>query len=183
MPRAPRIIDPNSVYHITGRGNNRSTIFHVKEDYQRYYSLLKEKKKTYGFSIFHYTLMPNHIHLLVRPNNAEFSAAMHAVQMNYAKDYCKKYNFKGHVWQGRFDDSRVENDAYLFACGNYIETNPVRAGLVVNPEDWDWSSYRFYAFAESNDIVDLDPLFDSLGLSDEKNRIMYRALVDKTRAV
>jgi putative transposase len=127
--------------------------------------------------------MPNHIHLLLKPNVDNFSACMHLIQMSYAKKYCWKYHFIGHVWQGRFRSSLIENDAYLLACGNYIEMNPVRAGLTHLPEYWEWSSHRFYAFGEANDIIDADPLYKSFGDSETSRRVFYRQTLQMTRGV
>ncbi len=182
MPRPPRKIDPNGTYHIISRGNNKSLIFHDTNDYKVYILLLTEVKRSHGFYLYHYVLMPNHVHLLLKPNGDKLSKFMHAVQMKYAKYYCKKYNFIGHVWQGRFKNVEIGNDAQLLACGNYIEMNPVRAGLVYRPEDWEWSSYNYYAHGAKNPLVDPDPLFISSGGITETIRQKYQQTLDKTRA-
>lgn len=106
---------------------------------------------------------------------------MHRIQLMYAQRYCKKYQFIGHVWQGRFKNLLIESDSYLFACGNYIEMNPVRAGLVTLPEDWEWSSYRYYAFGAPDPIIEPDVLFEALGRSMKERREAYRQTISKTR--
>ncbi len=183
MARAPRLIYPDETYHIICRGNNKSSIFHCPEDYAWYLTALEEAKRRYGFSLYHYVLMPNHVHLLLRPNDGGLSESMHVMQMRYAKHYCKKYRFIGHVWHSRFKSLLIENDAYLLACGNYIEMNPVRAGLVTIPDDWGWSSYRYYAHGEDNSIVEADPLFVSFKEIKNDIRAMYRQTLHLTRAI
>ncbi len=182
MPRPPRLIDPEGTYHVISRGNNKSLIFHGENDYKTYLDILLQAKRLFGFCLYHYALMPNHVHLLLNPTGDKLSKIMHAIQMNYARYYCKKYNFVGHVWQGRFKSIVIENDAQLLSCGNYIEMNPVRAGLVNRPEDWEWSSNRYYAQGAINSLIDPDPLFISPEAITDIIRQKYQQTLDKTRA-
>lgn len=181
MARPPRMIDPGSLYHFYDRGNNRNRIFTSPRDYEHFLEILALAKEKFGYSIFHYCLMPNHFHLLIRPNGNTASAFMHSIKNSYSKYFCTKYGFVGHVWQGRYKHKLIETDAYLFAAGNYIEMNPVRGGLVRHPADWRYSSYRHYAYGEIDRLVETDPFYSSLGHSDGKRRSEYQRLIDKTR--
>ena len=60
----------------------------------------------------------------------------------------------GPIWWGRFGSQLVENERYLYACGLYIEMNPVEAGLVLKPEEWDYSSSRHYFLKKKDELVD-----------------------------
>lgn len=182
MGRPKRNIDPSGTYHIICRGNNKLPIFRCPEDYQRYLFLLLKAKYAYGFLMYHYVLMPNHVHLLIKPEHGKFSSCMHLIQTNYAKYFCKKYDFVGHVWQNRFKSISIETDSYLIACGSYIEMNPVRAGIVSQPDEWRWSSCGFYMRGEMNLLLNADPLYESLGKHEEERRIAYRHLLLNTRA-
>lgn len=81
----------------------------------------------------------------------------------------------------------IEKDSYLLVCGKYmvallhsapyIELNPVRAKLVEKPEDYRWSSYRVYAYEESNALIDMNPLYETLGKTKEERQISYRDFV------
>lgn len=183
MARANRslLIAPGETYHVIARGSGKMRIFLDDADYAAYRNLLAAYAKIYGVDIFHYVLMPNHIHVLLRPSAANLSGFMHAVQLGFAKRYCKKYRRVGHIWQGRYKSLAVANDAYLFACGNYIEMNPVRAGLVANPKDWKHSSYRKYAFGKQDALVTTDPFYPSLGATETERQRTYRETVAKTR--
>jgi len=156
-------------------------IFRDAEDYSAYLDLIGAGLKMCGVDLFHYVLMPNHFHLLVRPSAANLSACMHFVQLTYAKRFCKKYRRVGHVWQGRYKSLPIMNDAYLFACGNYIEMNPVRAGIVTAPEKWRFSSYRAYAFGERDRLITIDPFYPTLGANAADRQREYRKNVAKTR--
>lgn len=78
--------------------------------------------------------------------------------MTYSLWFGKKYNKVGHIWQGRFKSSPVLKDEYLLNCINYIEMNPVRAGLVSNPMDYKWSSYKCRMLGIKNGILDIPRL-------------------------
>jgi len=56
------------IYHVINRGNNRQAIFLEDEDYELYLGLLYRYKQKFGFKLFSYCLMTNHIHLLIRVN-------------------------------------------------------------------------------------------------------------------
>jgi REP-associated tyrosine transposase len=50
----------------------------------------------------------------------------------------------GHLFQGRYQAILVEADAYALELSRYIHLNPVRAGMVAKPEQYQWSSSRSY---------------------------------------
>lgn len=182
MARLSRTISvvPGEIYHIIARGNGGMTVFHLSENYEDYLDLLREASQKYGVEIFHYVLMPNHIHLLVKPAE-ELSQFMHIIQMTYAKRFCRDQKFLGHVWQGRYKNLLISSDAYLFACGNYIEMNPVRAGLTSSPSGWEYSSYGVYANGEMNPLVTIDPFYENLGRDQNERQYKYRESIALTR--
>lgn len=182
MGRKPRIIDSAGYYHIIHRGNEKRVIFHDEDDYRKYLTLLSEAKGLFGFSLFHYVLMPNHIHLLLRPNNNHLSRAMHAIHMNYSRYRKKRYKTVGHIWQGPFKSLHINSDAYMLSCGNYIELNPVRAKLVKYPKVWKYSSYHFYAFGKKNPLLEESPIYTSLGLTSNEREVTYRKVISLTRS-
>jgi putative transposase len=179
MPRKRRqdIVRAGNYYHVIARGNNRRDIFRSSDDYDYYRCRLLKAKRLCAVSLFHYVLMPNHIHLLVSPSTDDLGVFMHRVQMPFAKRYCRINSYVGHVWQGRFKSLLVDSDAYLYACGNYIEMNPVRAGLVASPEGWQYSSYGYYGAGADDQLVDEDPFFAGLAKTKRQRRINYRKLV------
>jgi putative transposase len=79
---------------------------------------------------------------------------MQGMQLAYTLRTNRKYRRVGHLWQDRFKSFVVERDAYLLECGRYIERNPLRCGLVDNPLDYPWSSYRVYAAAGSDPALE-----------------------------
>lgn len=183
MPRTARrdIVTAEGLYHVIVRGNDRRVVFRKALDYQKYLMYIRAAKAKHGVAVLHFVLMPNHVHFLVRPAH-DLEGFMHAVQLAYAKHFRVEYGHSGHVWQDRYKSLVIDNDAYAIACGNYIEMNPVRAGLVARPEEWRHSSYRHYAFGERSDLVDTDPYFRTLGRTVKERQREYRSLLAMTRS-
>jgi len=160
------------------RGNNKNIVFRVAKDYERYLELLARFKRELAFDLYHYCLMPNHVHLLVRTTQAQdFSLFMKKINLSYFRYYKQKYQWVGHFWQDRYKSQPVGKDDYFIQCGKYIELNPVRAGLVEDPGDYQFSSYRYYCQGQLNPLLTNDIFYDQLGVSAAEKREAYRRLV------
>jgi REP element-mobilizing transposase RayT len=146
-------------YHIYNRGNNRQSIFFERENYlyflrqvRKYLAgqgQISEVLKTseiyaHPITVVAYCLMPNHYHLLVRPNDDELSRHMMRLSVSYTKAVNKRYGRTGSLFQGQFRAVLVDTDEHLLHLSRYIHLNPVHARLVRRPEDWEFSSYRDY---------------------------------------
>ncbi len=178
MPRPPRLLLSKSFYHVMARGNNRMPIFRDGQDYARYLSLIERFKVGCSFDLFHYCLMPNHLHLLVQTKSAhDFATFMKQVSLAYYHYFRKKYGWVGHFWQGRYKSQPVGKDDYFVQCGKYIELNPVRAGLVAEPYLWLWSSYHYYVKGQNNSLLAEDMFYAALGPSKEARQLAYAALL------
>jgi len=159
------------------------TLFKGSEDYRSYLADIAELKTPHGVLLYHYALMPNHIHLLLRILEDGLSPFMKNLQCRFAKRFCRNNAFAGHVWQGRFKSKLIDNDEYLLTCGNYIEMNPVRSGLADDPIDWPYSSYNFYAYGGPDQLVDANPLYRSLGSNAAQRQKAYRQSIRETTSV
>lgn len=160
MPRDARLLLSQSYYHIMIRGNNKNVIFRQKEDYLYYLELIGRFKKESPFDLFHYCLMPTHIHKLIRTKKAkDFSSFMKKIELAYFHYFRKKYGWVGHFWQGRFKSQAVGKDEYFVQCGKYIELNPVRKKIVSDPKEYKSSSYRFYVVGKADPLITPDPFY------------------------
>ncbi|GFP20383.1 putative transposase, partial [Candidatus Hakubella thermalkaliphila] len=156
MPRAARIAPSEHIYYPDKRGNNRQDVFKEENDCQRYLDILQRYKEKYKFKLYHYALMKNHIHLVIETTggSGKLSDIMKGINLSYAQHYKNKYRHIGHFWQDRYKSILISKDAYLFACGSYVELNPVRARIVEDPKDYRWSSYNAYAYGKKDYITD-----------------------------
>jgi len=142
MPRVSRITAPGYPHHVTQRGNYQQPVFETDHDFRQYLLWLKEYKEKYLLDIWAYCLMFNHVHFICVPGKDDSLArTFNTLHMKYAQYLHKKKNLRGHLWQGRFY-SCILDETHLYAAVRYVENNPVRAGIVNNPEEYKWSSAR-----------------------------------------
>lgn len=140
MPRLARNVFPKLPHHITQRGNRREDIFFTEADRKLYLKWLNEYSQKYNVDVLAYCLMTNHVHLILKPDTKDgLQRVLKPLHMRYAQYINKAKGWKGHLWQGRFFSSALD-EAYLWSAIRYIEQNPVRAGMVNNAEDYLWSS-------------------------------------------
>jgi REP element-mobilizing transposase RayT len=144
MARSLRIDFPDAYHHVTARGVMGHDIFHTGEDRQFFLSRLAEAHQRWEIVVYGYCLMSNHVHLELRTPRGELSRAMQWVMQSHAARMNRAHGRAGHLFQGRFRSVLVEADSHLHELTRYIHLNPVRAGLVRRPEDYEWSSYRAY---------------------------------------
>lgn len=96
----------------------------------------------YGAAVHAYVLMTNHVHLLITPSTTSaIPKVMQSVGRRYVQYINKTYHRSGTLWEGRYKASIVDAEDYLLACYRYIELNPIRVNMVVQPIEYRWSSY------------------------------------------
>lgn len=179
MARRPRYAPSNCIHHIFARGNNKQQIFMEEADYLHYLAILKKYKKQYNFHIYHYALMNNHVHLLaITSQEGDISRIMKCVNSSYALFFRKKYGGIGHFWQDRFKNIPVLTEQYYLKCAGYIELNPVKAGLVLHPKDYKWSSYKTHAYGYQDDVIDENPFYGIFGNNEGERRMNYVNFID-----
>ncbi len=149
MPRRPRVNLVGYPQHIVQRGHNRAANFFGEEDYHCYLHRLKDSAGIYGCDLHAYALMTNHVHLLVSPKRSDtIPRFMQSLGRRYAQYVNRFYKRSGSVWEGRYKASVIHADEYLLACYRYIELNPGAAGMVGDPGEYRWTSYRWHALGE-----------------------------------
>ena len=176
MPRRTRMYLPGLPYHLTQCGNNREACFIEPDNYQYYLELWQEVARRYGVAVHAYCLMTNHIHFLVTPQSpTAISNTMKVVGSRYARYINLHYKRTGTVWEGRHYSSLIQSEKYLLICHRYIELNPVRAGMVVRPEEYRWSSYGANAWGDESLLMPHEEYL-MLGFDIESRCRAYRKL-------
>ena len=118
-------------------------------------------------------------HLLVEPAEVgDLVRFMQSVGRRYVRYINQAYRRTGTLWEGRFKSTAVSCDEYLIACSRYIELNPVRAGLVVHPKDYRWSSYRHRALGLPDRLLDEDVWYAGLGADEKERQERYQRWID-----
>jgi putative transposase len=140
MPRQPRKVYPDIPHHVTQRGNRRERVFFSDSDRQAYLRWLGEYTQKFKIDVLAYCLMSNHVHLIMVPSTVDgLHRALKPLHMRYAQRINRAREWKGHVWQGRYFSSALD-EAWFCAAVRYVERNPVRAQMVRQAEDYPWSS-------------------------------------------
>ncbi len=156
MPRIARVVVPRYPHHITQRGTNKLEIFTDNEDRHCFLEFLDEWANKTKSDVWAYCLMTNHFHILISPNSTDgLGKCLHGVTFRYAQYFNMKYSRSGRLWQNRYFSCPVDKDEYLWAVVKYIEMNPVRAGIVMKPEMWNWSSASEHIKGEKDDKINL----------------------------
>jgi putative transposase len=101
---------------------------------------------------------------------------MQSLGRRYVQYINRFYRRTGSLWEGRYKSSLVQLETYLLACYRYIELNPVRAGMVTDPGQYRWSSYRANGLGQADAWLAPHPLYLALGGTNPEREQSYRAL-------
>jgi putative transposase len=160
MARLPRLVIPGLPHHVTQRGNGRARTFFGEADYALYRDLLAASCRAADVEIWSWVLMPNHVHLILTPADADgLRRALAPVHRRYAGAVHARFQRTGHFWQGRFGAVAMD-EAHLAAAVRYIALNPVRARLVEQARDWRWSSVPAHLTGRDDGVTTLSPVLD-----------------------
>lgn len=180
MARQPRFMLPNQSQHIIQRGVNRCSIFTDNEDYQLYLTKLAQACERFGCKVHSYVLMHNHVHLLLTPlARTSISRVMQSLGRNYVQYFNYKYNRTGTLLEGRYKASLLDAEQYLLTCHRYIELNPVRAGIVLHPVEYPWSSYHRNALGDHDKLISEHITYHRLGTTTTTRQAAYQSLFDE----
>ena len=164
------------------RGHNRQVVFRSDEDYLYYLANLQEWKQKLGCKVYAYCLMTNHVHLVVDPGDDERNLAllMKRVAGRQTRYVNKVEHRSGSLWEGRYKSSPINTNEYLLACCRYVELNPVRAGVVLDPLAYRWSSYGSKVGEYHQEWLDDDPCYLALANSADERAVRYAAWLAET---
>jgi putative transposase len=124
--------------------------------------------------------MDTHYHSLVTPRHAHaLPRTMKAIGERYSTYFNRKYDRIGTPWSGRYRALPVESAQYWLACLRYIEQNPVRAGLVKAPQDYQWSSYRAHGLGERITWLAEHAVLNDLAGTCTERCAVYRSLCEQ----
>ncbi len=179
MARLPRLSVPGYPHHVIQRGNNRQAIFASSADYMLLLTLLAQSAQKFGVAVHAYVLMTNHFHILATPEqSSSLPLMMQAVGRSYVRYFNDAHSRTGTLWEGRYRSTLIQTDRYLLTCMAYLDLNPVRAGLVREAKDYQWSSHRHYIGQRADKLVTPHSLFWTLGNTPFSREAAYADLVD-----
>ncbi|MFU8769200.1 MAG: transposase [Desulfotignum sp.] len=175
MARKVRIHYPGAFYHVMLRGNARQTIFHDPLDVTQFEKFLVQGLERFRICVCAFCWMPNHVHMAVQVSDVPLSKMMQVLSQRYTGWFNHRYDRAGHLFQGRFRAILIDQDGYLRELVRYIHRNPVRAGIVSDPIDYQESSHRAYVAIPKTPIAWLttEPVLRQFGSTRESARAAY----------
>jgi REP element-mobilizing transposase RayT len=188
MPRRETPFIPDEYYHLYNRGNNRQAIFFESANYLYFLRGVKKYVRPEA-AIIAYCLMPTHYHMLVRVKTSEVSETSevsarvsHAMQnflISYTKAINKRYSRVGALFQRQFQAKPVKNYEHLLNLCIYIHANPVKDGLVADPEDWIYSNYLEWLGKRDGTLVDRAFISEHFGAPAEYQSLVMEYLKNR----
>lgn len=173
MVRKKRIWDPNLFSHVISRGNRRDALFYEEGDFKIFLHILRKVNEKSPFELASYCLMTNHFHLLMRSEYQSISKVMSLINKRYADYYNTKYNLTGHVFEKRFFDKIIASPIDMLEVSRYIHLNPVKAGIVTTPENYRWSSYRYYRYTGKDPLLNKNAILKFFSGNNLEKRQKY----------
>ena len=181
MPRIARKDSQSKFYHIMVQGNNKEYIFNKKEDMKKYQRLIKEKLENSNIMILAYCIMNNHAHFLIYCEDEIYlSKYMQRLNTSYARLYNKENERLGYVFRDRFRSQDILTERQLYNCLRYIHNNPVKAGMVKDVSEYEYSSYNEF-LKETNIITEesIKLLFDDIDNYKTQFKLIHNNCIDE----
>lgn len=167
--------------HLIVRGNNRQAIFRSDGDRLFFHRCLREATHAHEVFVHAYVFMGNHVHLMLTGGRADsVGKAIQSLGRRYVSYFNFMYERTGTLWEGRYRSCPVDTDSYFWMCHQYIENNPVRAGIVSHACEFPWSSHRCLAEGHADDLVTPHPMFWALADSEDGCRARFRSLFERS---
>ncbi|WP_296807946.1 transposase [Thiocapsa sp.] len=180
MARLPRFVLPGYPQHVIQRGNNHERILYEEEDYWFMWEKIGAAAEKFQCDLHAYALMPNHFHLLLTPRLENgVGKLMQYVGRYYVQHFNARYERTGTLWEGRYRATLLDPKQFLLPVSHYVESNPVRAGLVNSVGDYGWSSYAANALGEDDPLVTPHAEYEHLGRSAKARRAAYAVQAEK----
>lgn len=163
----PRNFYKNTFHHLYNRGAHQREIFIDSNDYEYFLRKLNEYKEKWSIKILCYCLMPNHYHLFIKQTTDDktISKFVSDLSNSFTKGMNKKYKRSGVLFESKIKSKWIEDETYFKWVIKYILENPVKAGLVKQSFDYEYSSAKELFGMKEETIMDVKTLlsyFDSL---------------------
>ncbi len=165
-------------YHVIMRGRNRKQVFEWDDDRWSYLNYLRIESAKRNLGIHAWTLMSNHVHLLIKSDGAQVvSDFLRTVNGSFARRFNRSRMRSGAVWQVKPLKEAVVFESYFINCCLYIEYNPLRAGLTEDLDEYTWSSAGYHMYGKDDGITVPSAWYESLGNSAAERQLAYRRLM------
>jgi putative transposase len=174
MPnRLHRYYGAGYAHFITTSCYQRLPLLGKPQNRDLFLRVLEQVRVRYRFVVAGYVVMPEHVHLLLgEPPHGDPSVVMQALKQGFARRLLSRLRAAaspqelslwrapldhGRIWQPRFYDFVVFTEKKRVEKLRYMHRNPVKRGLVLEPQQWSWSSFPHYAYDEPGPVLVNEP--------------------------
>jgi len=176
MPRLPRLHVPGGFYHVILRGNHRENLFGTDIDRDKLNEIVADALIHFDARLHAFCWMTNHLHGCIQIGVQPLGQVMQRIAMKYSRYRHRLLHTRGHLFERRYRARLVDTDAYFITLLRYIHLNPVKAGMVVSPNQYPWSSHRAYLGEETLPWLTQEFALSLLGKTVESARAAYRLI-------
>jgi putative transposase len=182
MARKPRVEFTGAFYHVMCRGNQRQIIFRSDSDRKYYLERLEQYRHRYGFKVYAYVLMSNHVHMLLETGEVPLSRIMQGLQLRYTGYFNRKYKKVGHLFQSRYKAILCDRAAYMVELVRYLHLNPQRMRSPIQAATYRWSSHGAYLGKNNLVRIETAPVLGEFAKSLGKARLGYLRFMAEGKA-
>jgi putative transposase len=180
MARLPRLAVAGRLHLVIQRGQPASPVFLDDVDRQRYLDVLVDSARSNAVAIHAFVLLDGEIRLLVTPRDGDgLGRLMQRVGRRYVPAFNQRHATTGTLWTGRFESAVLDPERYLLPAIRFVETAPVRAGVVAQARDWPWSSARRHVGAGAAPWLAEHPLYWRLGNTPFEREARHERLLEE----
>ncbi|MBW2064197.1 MAG: transposase [Deltaproteobacteria bacterium] len=182
MPRQARLDSPGTLHHVIIRGIEKKEIVGDKYDRTDFVKRMGELAQETGTSIYAWSLMRNHGHILLKSGSSGLSKYMRRFLTGYAIGYNIRHKRHGHLFQNRYKSIVCDEDAYFKELVRYIHLNPLRAGIVKNMSALDrypWCGHCVIMGRKKMQWQDRNYVLSWFGRQESEAKRAYREYVEQ----
>jgi REP element-mobilizing transposase RayT len=173
MARRPRIVVEGGLYHVYNRVSSGEHIFADPEEAIEFIEIIRDIKKRDGWTIFAWCVMSNHFQVVLRTSSVPLWRGMHGIQNRFSRGFNRRHGRTGSLWQGRYKTKYVEDQSYLDRLVLYVHVNPVKGGLVDDPEEYTFAGHREVKRRFRSPLVDVEDMLLCFGETQKAARRSY----------
>ena len=141
-PRDLREDSRTLTQHVGLKGHNGVDFFREDEDREKFMKSITDACDKYDVQLLVCVLMSNHVHMILKGQIKQFKFVFESVGASFARWHNYKYGNKGAFWDQRYYNMPIETRMQFLNCAAYIFNNPVKAGMVEHPQDYEWSNFN-----------------------------------------